>query len=169
MGLGVDVGALVHHGGQFVESVGQQGGVEREGERKVGGSGGDVEMVACLEVGDLFVEWKIGRRHYKRPAGKVESRADLCRGATWCARAEIEINFTINQKILGNNSVRSLQRWRSVDEVKQRSHKISQGESAVGIRYRKRNRGAVGFCHKHAEDAARDVLAIHGITTQPIG
>ena len=54
--LRADVAALVGHRRQLVIAVGLVGGVEGEREREVGQAGGDVEMVAWLEVGQVVVE-----------------------------------------------------------------------------------------------------------------
>ncbi len=48
--------AFIGHGGQFVETVSQAGGVERESDGQAAGARGDVKMIAGLEVGQVGIE-----------------------------------------------------------------------------------------------------------------
>src|SRR5436309_4310541 len=66
-GLGADVAAFIGHGGELVVTIRQGGGVQGESQSEVGGAGGEVELVARLEVGKVLIEGDL--------AGQVQDQA----------------------------------------------------------------------------------------------
>ena len=54
--MSADMAAFIGDGGQLVVAVSLGRGVEGEGERKVGRAGGEVKVIARLQVGQVLIE-----------------------------------------------------------------------------------------------------------------
>src|ERR1700716_1146450 len=112
-----------------MESISHSGGVERESEGKRGCAGGDVKMVARLEVGEVVVEGQVGLGIADKAAGAREGSSDPGSAEARCPGAQGKNGGAekANGQVLGHQPIVSLQVGRGVNEINEGTGEVHEG------------------------------------------
>ena len=132
-GLSSHVAAFVSNRGQFVVTIRQRRGVERESQGEIVCAGGDIEMVSGLEVGKVLCEGASGVGHDRDSSVRAFwDHFDSGSRKTGTPRAQIKGDVVplVHEEILGDDTIGALQAGRSVDQAAELREEIGHGHGA---------------------------------------
>ena len=156
-GLGADVAAFIGDGGELVVTIRQGGGVQGETQSEVGGAGGEVELVARLEIGKVLIESDLaGQVQDQAGSGSRQQHFDAGGVLAGAAHAQIEPGGAepARGQVLGDEAVGSLESQAGVDGIGKLVQQVQDGRGDDLVGDAHVDPGAIGFGDGELEPGA---------------
>ena len=152
----MNVAAFVSDGGEFVEAIGESGGIERESVRESRDASGDIEMIAGLEIRKISIEGRVdgGTDDQSGRTNELGTDAGGCQARVACAQRKDPGPKGANSGILSDYAIAGLEVGTGVDIGEKLGRENGDGTEGVSISVANADLYAVGLSHSQLQPGA---------------